>query len=258
LEYLIESPLRTLGLFVGVIIATIAIVILCRMAMSRLNRQAIVKNSNVGSLVSAILLVLTIANYSYDWSGQWTHFLTIIGIPLTSMVTIGGFTKIERGLAFILGIILLVLVYAFVPTIQTGGNKISNHSKMFKDEEVTTLKKTRRPEPDFVTAHGLSQEAFLESVLGSFRPIVIKPDEEVGPIGNFKGTCLQHYIVSGGGVLEIWTRPDIFSIPVKANLKRGKVLSLGHQGAVAHQFFKNSGGSNITLSLERKIENSCS
>lgn len=117
--------------------------------------------------------------------------------------------------------------------------------------------RARRSSTQQPVVYGLGKEAFLVKVTGSFSPIVITPETLIGPIGNFKGTCLEHYIVEGQGKLEIWTRPDIYSEPVKAVLKGAKVVKLGHSGPVAHQFFKASGDS-ITIGLNRKIAGSCS
>lgn len=89
--------------------------------------------------LGAILMIALILNYSLRWSGQWTHFITLIGIPLTTTITISGLMKRPGGETAIWGILLVVLVYVFVPTVVNEGNR-SHFSDMFLTE--TNLSKT--------------------------------------------------------------------------------------------------------------------
>jgi hypothetical protein len=110
-------------------------------------------NSNIASLVSFALLLLIITNYSYHWSGQWTHFLTIIGIPLTSILAISGLVKSQSDVAWVWGILLLVLVYVFVP-IQKNGDPESNFNRLLNDE----VKEEVRPAKQYNTPRIMAEK----------------------------------------------------------------------------------------------------
>jgi vacuolar-type H+-ATPase subunit I/STV1 len=114
-----------------------------------------VKSNLLAVATGVLILIVSILNYSNNWSGGWTHFLTIIGTFLTAVVIITSMIKSQTDVAWIWGILILMLVYLLVPRSEFGGTKESNLSKYFNsndsEEKVPAsviITSTRSVEPD--------------------------------------------------------------------------------------------------------------
>lgn len=203
--------------------------------------------------------------------GRWFFII------LASIILIGGWTIRKGTFPSWWGWVVVALLVLF--TVDGGWSKLfssppatveevredikvseANHIlAVEKARRTAELDKVRNPQPR-PTQDRLDKEAFDRNVLGSFKLFTVLPGKFLGPIGNFKGSCLEVAIVSGKPTdYVLYTRNSANGAPVQAETNGLSVTKLGHNGPSWDDYpGVRKGGQPMTLSIERRVDGTCS